>query len=64
MFGFEDLNVSLAFLSLIVSTLAAAIYGIVNWNKGDEGDETLEDKKAWMKEEIALEEAVDGGMNS
>ncbi len=64
MFGIPDPSVAMAFLLLILSTLMSAIYGIVNWNKGEATEEELETEKQWMKEEIELEEEVDGGVVS
>ena len=64
MFGIPDPSVAMAFLLLILSTLISAVYGIVNWNKGEATEAELETEKQWMKEEIELEEEVDGGVVS
>ena len=56
MFGLDDPQVWLAYLLCIVSALGAVIYGIVNWDKGDE---TIyaEDKK-WVDGEKEASEEV------
>ena len=64
MFGIPDASVALAYLLLILTTLISVIYGIINWNKGEATEEEIETEKQWMKEEIELEESVDGGMTS
>ncbi|MCK5201143.1 MAG: hypothetical protein KAR21_22470 [Spirochaetales bacterium] len=62
--GIPDFSVGLAYLLMILLTLVSAVYGFVNWNKGgDLTDEELETERKWMKEEIALEEEVDGGVS-
>ena len=48
-FGLQDNWVFLAYLLSILSSLLCVIYGIVNWNKGDEPVQP-EDVK-WAKEE-------------
>ncbi len=64
MFGIPDASVAIAYLLVILTTLASTIYGIINWNKGEATEEELETEKQWMREEIELEETVDGGMTS
>ena len=61
MFSIPDPSVAAAFLLVILTTLGSAVYGILNWNKGEASEEELQIEKKWMKEEIELEEAVDGG---
>lgn len=53
MFGIEDPQVWLAYLLCILSAILCVVYGIRNWNKGEE---TLypEDKK-WEKTEKEIE---------
>lgn len=63
MFGIPDLSVSLAYLLILLLTLFGALYGYFNWNKGGTvTDEELETEQKWMKEELDLEEEVDGGV--
>ena len=49
MLGIEDGWVVLAYVLCVLSTLLCVIYGVVNWNKGDE-PVTNEDVQ-WAKEE-------------
>jgi cytochrome b subunit of formate dehydrogenase len=52
-----DTGVSLAFWLTILSALLCVVYGIINWNKGDEeSNEALLEK--WAKEEKEIEEAL------
>lgn len=39
--GIADPWVAGSYLALILSTLLCVVYGIVNWNKGDEEKENL-----------------------
>ncbi|OQY31427.1 MAG: hypothetical protein B6241_14120 [Spirochaetaceae bacterium 4572_59] len=64
MFAIPDFSVALAFLLLIITTLVSCIYGVLNWNKGAATEEEIETEKQWMKEEIELDESVDGGVIS
>ena len=62
--GIQDPSVWIAFVLMFLVTAAAAVYGIVMWNKGDNIDpEEEEEKKKWIKDEISLEEEVDGGVS-
>ncbi len=47
--GIEDPGVWLAYLLSLISAVACVVYGIVNWNKGDEPMKT--EDVAWAKEE-------------
>ena len=53
MFGIDDPQVWLAYLACILSAVFCVVYGIVNWNKGDEAIHP-EDKK-WVEEEKSVE---------
>ncbi len=48
--------VGLAYLLCILSALLCVVYGIVNWNRGDE-PARAEDAE-WVKEEEEAEEAL------
>jgi hypothetical protein len=52
-----DLRVNLAFWLTILSTLLCIVYGIINWNKGDEESNDILLKK-WAKEEKELNEEL------
>ena len=56
MLGIEDKWVALAYLLCILSTILCAVYGIINWNKGDE-DIKSEDIK-WVSEEKKVEDEL------
>jgi len=49
MLGIEDKYVLLAYLLCIGSTVLCVIYGILNWNRGD--DSVKPQDIAWAKEE-------------
>jgi hypothetical protein len=56
MFGIEDPGVWLAYLLCIFSTLFCFVYGILNWNKGDE--QTHPEDVKWAKDEKAVQETL------
>ena len=56
MLGIKDSQIWLAYILCILSTLFCVIYGMVNWNKGDESA-SAEDKK-WLEDEKKLEEKL------
>ncbi len=45
MFGIEDPGVWLAYLLCILSTLFCVVYGLVNWNRGD--DPVYSEDRQW-----------------
>ena len=47
--GIEDPGVWLAYVLSLVSAVACVVYGIVNWNKGDEP--VKKEDMDWAKEE-------------
>jgi len=52
-----DLGVSLAFWLTIASALLCVVYGIINWNKGDEESNEILLRK-WAEEEREIEEEL------
>ena len=59
MLGLGDFWVSLVFILLILSTGLCVVYGAINWNKGAEDDEFIQqEEKAWEKDEKELEEKL------
>jgi hypothetical protein len=56
MLGIDDKYVSLAYLLCIVSTLLCVVYGLINWNRGE--DVTMEEDIHWAKEEKKVEEEL------
>jgi len=55
--GIPDPWVAAAFLLCILSSLACVIYGLVTWNKGEEG-EPREVVEKWVKAEDEMEEGL------
>lgn len=51
MFGLQNVGIWLVFFLCFLSTLACIIYGIFNWNKGDEEEDKKENKKKDQKGE-------------
>ncbi len=56
MFGIEDPQVWLAYLLCILSAVLCVVYGVINWNRGDE-TVYAEDKK-WVDGEKEIEEEL------
>jgi hypothetical protein len=57
MLGFQDFWVAAAYWLCILSTLLCVVYGLKNWNKGDEP--VKQEDVQWAKEEKEeVEEAV------
>ena len=54
MFGIDDPYIWLAYILCIASTVACVIYGLLNWNQGEE-DLQIDDI-LWIDEERKLEE--------
>ena len=56
MFGIEDPAVSAAYALCIISALLCTIYGIVNWNRGNnDEEEQIREELAWQQEETNIE---------
>ncbi|NLW85567.1 MAG: hypothetical protein GXY38_01700 [Planctomycetes bacterium] len=56
MLGIEDPYVLAAYLLCIASTALCVIYGIVNWNRGDEPVES--DDVTWVAQEKKIEDEL------
>ena len=56
MLGIEDKWVALAYILCIASALVCVIYGVLNWNKGDE--DVAPDDIKWVQEEKKVEEEL------
>lgn len=54
--GFNDASIWLVYLLCILSALYGLIYGLVNWNKGDE--EVYPEDKKWVEDEKKVEETL------
>jgi hypothetical protein len=56
MLGIEDKGVLTAYLLCIASTILCIVYGLLNWNKGNE--DVQPDDVKWAAEEKKVEEEV------
>ena len=56
MLGIEDKYVALAYILCILSTLLCLVYGIINWNRGD--DSVKDEDFRWAKGEEKVEEEL------
>jgi hypothetical protein len=56
MLGIEDKGVLAAYLLCIASAVLCVIYGLINWNRGEE--ETGPDDLRWAAEETKVEEEL------
>ena len=54
--GIEDTSVSLVYLLCIASAVLCVVYGVLNWNKGDEP--VKEEDVKWAAEEKKVEEEL------
>ena len=54
--GIEDWAVWLAYVLCLASTVLCVLYGVANWNRGDEPVEA--DDVKWAAEEKKLEEEL------
>jgi len=52
MLGINDPVIATAYLLCILSTLFCVVYGVLNWNKGDEP--VLAEDKKWVEDEKAV----------
>lgn len=56
MFGIKDPCVGLAYLLSVASAVLCVVYGVFNWNRGD--DTMQAEDVHWMAEERKVEEEV------
>ncbi len=54
--GIEDKYVAAAYMLCIASTLLCVIYGLINWNKGDDQPQPSAEDVKWAQEEKKVEE--------
>lgn len=59
MFGIQDLSILLVLLLCLLSAGFCVVYGVINWNKGQdqEGNEIDEELK-WEEEDIKINESL------
>ena len=56
MLGIPDVGIWLAYLLCIASTILCVVYGIVNWNKGDDSNElTAQKDLEWENKEEEID---------
>ncbi|MCX7625267.1 MAG: hypothetical protein N2Z21_03535 [Candidatus Sumerlaeaceae bacterium] len=58
MLGFADVWVFLAYVLTILVTLAAIVYGWLNWNKEGEEPAPLPEEIQWEQEEEKIDESL------
>ncbi len=56
MFGIEDKYVSMVYLLCVASSLLCVVYGLINWNRGEEA--AREEDIRWAKEEKEVEKEL------
>lgn len=54
--GIEDFWVAAAYILCILSSLLCVVYGILNWNKGEQVPSDTD--VAWGKKEMEIEEEL------
>ena len=59
MLGMGDFSIFLVYVLCILSTLACVIYGIINWNKGEDKPEDIDADMKWEKSEQDISEKLD-----
>jgi len=57
MLGFSSFWIGLIYLLTFISGLLCAIYGFLNWNKGQ--DEVTEEDRKWALEEKIIEQELE-----
>ncbi len=57
MLGFGDIWVFLAYFSSILVAILCMVYGILNWNKGEESEPR--NASQWRKDEMEMEKSID-----
>jgi Na+-transporting methylmalonyl-CoA/oxaloacetate decarboxylase gamma subunit len=59
MLGIKDPWILTAYLLCFLSALACVVYGIYNWNKGNENEkEEIKEEAKWEKKESEIEETL------
>ena len=57
-FGIPDPWIAGAFILCLVSTALCVVYGIKNWNRGDESEADLRLDQEWLAHEIEAEDKL------
>ena len=59
MLGMGDFSIFLVYILCIASALACVIYGIVNWNKGEEPEDEIAKDVEWEKKDSEIKDELD-----
>jgi hypothetical protein len=57
MLGIDDTGIWLAYVLCIASTLLCVVYGIINWNRGDDSVKPEDTQWATHEKQVQEEEA-------
>lgn len=61
MFGISDPGIYMAYLLVFLCVIFAIVFGIVNWNKGQETDEAaIETDLRWEEKEDKMKQEISG----
>ncbi len=58
MFGIPDFSIALVYFLCIAAAGACVVYGVVNWNKGGDKDEAIEEDLKWEEQEQEIEKTL------
>lgn len=59
MLGLQDNSIFAAYMLSILSALGCIVYGLLNWNKGDNNEATqIFEEKQWESEENKINETL------
>lgn len=59
MLGLPDFGIWSVYMLCILSAAACVIYGIYNWNRGDEDElKQIQEEKEWEKAEEKVQESL------
>jgi hypothetical protein len=59
MFGIKDPGIYLAYLLAFTCVIFAVVYGIINWNKGDnDSPDELEEDARWEEDDEKWKEEI------
>lgn len=56
MLGLQDGWVAAAYISCLLSSALCVVYGLINWNRGDQPLQPGVDDEKWANDEVKIEE--------
>lgn len=59
MLGLGDFSIFLAYILCVASAVLCVVYGIVNWNKGNEPEADIEKDTKWETEDTKIKDELD-----